>query len=149
MGILQNYMTKDHKACDDQFASMEQVVASDNWAEAKDSFEQFASDLNHHFDIEEEVMFPAFETRSEGAHCNPTPVMIMEHTQMRNLVEQMREDIQNKNKDHFFGLSETLMMTLQQHNMKEEQIMYSLVDTALGDDSRLLLNEMKSFPKKG
>jgi hemerythrin-like domain-containing protein len=97
--------------------------------------------------MEEDVMFPAFEAREAG-HCNPTPVMIMEHTQMRNVLKQLREDLEAKNKEHFFGLSETLMMTMQQHNMKEEQMMYPMIDESLGEESAMLLDEMKAHPKK-
>jgi len=119
MTILSTYMKDDHRACDEKFANMENEVADGNWTKAKELFENFASDLNHHFDIEEEVMFPAFEARGDG-HCNPTPVMIMEHTQMRNVLKDMKKEVDAKNSQEFFGMSETLMMTMQQHNMKEE-----------------------------
>jgi hemerythrin-like domain-containing protein len=97
--------------------------------------------------MEEKVMFPSFEARSASAHCNPTPVMIMEHEQMRKLVSDMRVDINSKNKDHFFGLSETLMMTMQQHNMKEEQMMYPMVDEAMEAENGMLLNEMRELKR--
>ncbi|MBT3279925.1 MAG: hemerythrin domain-containing protein [Campylobacteraceae bacterium] len=147
MIVLSEYMKADHRACDEAFANMENEVADENWSNASKVFESFASDLNHHFDIEEEVMFPAFEARGAG-HCNPTPVMIMEHTQMRNVLKTMREDLEAKNKEHFFGLSETLMMTIQQHNMKEEQMMYPMIDESLGDEGQMLLDSMKEHPRK-
>ncbi len=147
MTVLSSHMRADHRACDDEFANMENVVADGDWNKASEVFESFASDLNHHFDMEEDVMFPAFEARGAG-HCNPTPVMIMEHTQMRNVLKQMREDIKAQDKDHFFGLSETLMMTIQQHNMKEEQMMYPMIDESLEDEGQMLLDEMKSYPRK-
>ncbi len=146
MAVLSSFMRADHRACDDEFANMENVVADGNWEKASDVFEQFALNLDHHFRIEEEIMFPAFEARGAG-HCNPTPVMIMEHTQMRNVLKQMREDIKACDKDHFFGLSETLMMTLQQHNMKEEQMMYPMIDESLGAEDQMLLDEMKALEK--
>ena len=148
MAILSSYMKADHRACDESFANMENEVSDENWTNATKLFEAFASDLNYHFDMEENVMFPAFEARSAQAHCNPTPVMIQEHAQMRRVVEQMRKDVDEKDKNHFFGLSETLMMTLQQHNMKEEQMMYPMVDQVLESENSLLLQEMKSFPRK-
>jgi iron-sulfur cluster repair protein YtfE (RIC family) len=147
MAILSSYMKADHRACDEAFANMENEVSDENWTNATKLFEAFASDLNHHFNMEEDVMFPAFEAREAG-HCNPTPVMIMEHTQMRNVLKQLREDLEAKNKEHFFGLSETLMMTMQQHNMKEEQMMYPMIDESLGEESAMLLDEMKAHPKK-
>jgi len=148
MTVLSEYMKADHKSCDASFANMENAVADENWAEANKLFTSFASDLTHHFDMEEEVMFPGFEARSENAHCNPTPVMIMEHTQMRQLVKDMATELEVKNKDKFFGLSETLMMTMQQHNMKEEQMMYPMIDEAMENEGELLLDSMKELTRK-
>jgi len=141
-------MKEDHRACDNKFANMENAIADDNWTEGSKLFENFGGDLLHHFDIEEDVMFPGFEARSENAHCNPTPVMIMEHSQMRQLVDSMREAVAQKDKDKFFGLSETLMMTMQQHNMKEEQMMYPMIDEAMAEESNILLDSMKELPRK-
>jgi hemerythrin-like domain-containing protein len=74
--------------------------------------------------------------------------MIMEHTQMRQLVKDMEVELNAKNKDKFFGLSETLMMTMQQHNMKEEQMMYPMIDEAMGTESEMLLDSMKELERK-
>jgi hemerythrin-like domain-containing protein len=145
MNILSNFMKDGHRACDEEFADMENAIADDNWSEGNKLFEKFALDLLHHFDMEEKVMCIAFEARSANAHCNPTPVMIMEHTQMRNIVDSMREKLDTKDKDGFFGDSETLMMTMQQHNMKEEQMMYPMIDEVMGEESAMLLNSMKEL----
>jgi iron-sulfur cluster repair protein YtfE (RIC family) len=142
MTILSEYMKENHRDCDKEFADMENAVADENWVESSVKFEKFATDLIHHFDIEEKIMFPAFELRSASAHCNPTPVMIMEHTQMKTILDTMRIKIKNKDKNSFFGDSETLMMTMQQHNMKEEQMMYPMIDEAMGDESQMLLDEI-------
>ena len=146
--MIRDFMKADHRACDDKFAILENAVQDENWATANELFEVFASDLIYHFDMEEKVMFPAFEARPEGAHCNPTPVMLMEHTQMRGLVENMKTELDAKNKDKFFGFSETLMMTMQQHNMKEEQMMYPLVEEAMGAEKSMLLAEMKELARE-
>ncbi len=148
MTVLSEFMKADHRACDEEFANMENAVADGDWDVASTKFEKFASDLLHHFDIEEEVMFPAFEARSASAHCNPTPVMIMEHTQMRGIVNTMRTKLEAKDKDGFFGDSETLMMTMQQHNMKEEQMMYPMIDEAMENEGGMLLDSMKELARK-
>ena len=146
--MIRDFMKADHRACDDKFATLENAVQDENWTKANELFTGFSSDLLYHFDMEEKVMFPAFEARGEGAHCNPTPVMIMEHTQMRALVENMKIELDAQNKDKFFGFSETLMMTMQQHNMKEEQMMYPLVEEAFGDEKPMLLAEMKELSRE-
>jgi len=147
MSVLKDFMLADHRACDEQFADMENAVNDEKWSEASKLLNKFSSNLNHHFDMEEKVMFVAFEARSESAHCNPTPVMIMEHTQMRNVLKELEKELEAKNKDQFFGLSETLMMTMQQHNMKEEQMMYPMIDETMIGEEQILLDSMKELER--
>jgi len=144
METISSFLTHDHRACDEEFASMENAVASENWDEAQEKFNKFTGDLLHHFDMEEKIMFPTFEEKTNMT-CGPTQVMRMEHDQMRNVVAQMKADVESKNKDHFFGLSESLMMLMQQHNMKEEQMLYAMADAHLGADSATVVEEMKGL----
>lgn len=141
---IKTYLTNDHRSCDEKFANMENAVASGNWNSAKNEFQNFVDDLLIHFDMEEKIMFPAFENRT-GMQGGPTQVMRMEHDQMRNVVSQMKNDVESENKDHFFGLSESLMMLMQQHNMKEEQMLYAMADAHLGEDSYGVVNQMKEL----
>ncbi len=143
---IKTYLTQDHRDCDEKFASMESAVASENWSNAKKEFESFSNDLLTHFDMEEKVMFLAFENKT-GMTAGPTQVMRMEHEQMRNVVNQMKNDVETKDKNHFFGLSESLMMLMQQHNMKEEQMLYAMADAHLGQDSFSIVEQMKELKK--
>ena len=143
---ISTFLTKDHRNCDDEFAKLENTVASGNWTEVEKVFESFSKDMHHHFDMEEKVMFPTFEART-GMQNGPTQMMRMEHAQMSKILEQMKEDVQKKDKDHFFGLSETLMMLMQQHNMKEEQMLYRMADQHLGEDSSHVISEMKELER--
>ncbi len=143
---ISSYLTQDHRACDEEFAELENAVASENWAEVEKVFAAFTSDLFHHFDMEEKVMFPTFEEKT-GMTGGPTQMMRMEHQQMMQIVTQMKDDISSKNKDHFFGLSETLMMIMQQHNMKEEQMLYRMVDSHLGAETEDVISQMKALER--
>jgi len=143
---ISSFLTADHRACDEEFAQMENEVAENNWENAQKKFDQFNSDLEHHFNMEEKIMFPAFEDRT-GMQGGPTAMMRMEHDQMRGVVGQMQEDLVSKDKDHFFGLSESLMMLIQQHNMKEEQMLYAMADSHLAEDSSLVVAQMQGLEK--
>lgn len=143
---ITTFLTQDHRNCDDEFAKLENTVASGNWSEVEEAFESFSKDMQHHFDMEEKVMFPTFEART-GMQGGPTQMMRMEHAQMTQILEKMKEDVEKKDKEHFFGLSETLMMLMQQHNMKEEQMLYRMADQHLGDDSSLVIKEMKELER--
>jgi len=139
-------MTQDHRDCDEEFAQMEISVSKDDWNEAQVKFDSFSQNLEHHFNMEEKIMFPKFETKT-GMLGGPTAMMRMEHEQMRTVVGQMKDDLNAKDKNHFFGLSESLMMLMQQHNMKEEQMLYAMVDAHLSQESQEVINEMQGLVK--
>ncbi len=141
---ISSFLTQDHRNCDEVFAKLENSVAMEQWSDCEKNFQEFSKDLIHHFDMEENVMFPAFETKT-GMEAGPTQVMRMEHSQMKQVLEQMQKDIAQKDKNHFFGLSETLMMLMQQHNMKEEQMLYKMADVHLGSDVELIVEQMKNL----
>ncbi|WP_122893318.1 hemerythrin domain-containing protein [Arcobacter peruensis] len=144
METISSFLTQDHRACDEEFASMENEVASENWEEANSKLIKFSSDLLHHFDMEEKVMFSAFESKT-GMTQGPTAMMRMEHEQMRGLLEDLKNDVNATDKDHFFGVSESLMMLMQQHNMKEEQMLYAMADAHLGDVVSDVVENMKAI----
>ena len=37
METISSFLTQDHRACDEEFASMENAVASEDWLDAKPS----------------------------------------------------------------------------------------------------------------
>ena len=135
-------MTADHRDCDEKFAQLENIVDEANFEGAKIMFDDFHSHMLKHFDMEEQVMFPKYES-CEGGHCNPTPVMLMEHNQMRGIFEQMKAALDGNNKEQFLGQSEALLFTMQQHNMKEEQMMYNLADQSLNSEE--VIEAMKAL----
>ena len=47
-------------------------------------------------------------------------VMRREHDQMRTLFAQIEDALQRHDEDDFLGSTETLLILIQQHNMKEE-----------------------------
>ena len=143
MASIKDFLTLDHRECDEVFAQMEQSVA-DKSADAVEKFEHFQSVMLHHFNMEEKVMFPAFEKKT-GMTQGPTEMMRREHDQMRMLMMQMNEAIYSEDENRFFGLSETLMMIMQQHNMKEEQMLYTMAQQHLGDSADEIINEMKAL----
>ena len=144
MSTISSFLTKDHRACDEEFANLENAVASDNWEESAIKLNKFITDLLHHFDMEEKVMFPTFEEVT-GMTQGPTMIMRMEHDQMRQLLNALQEDLEKKDKNHFFGVSESLMMLMQQHNMKEEQMLYAMADMHLGSLVSKVIEDMKAI----
>ena len=143
MHTILDFMGSDHRACDNLFASAEAAVAQKNWDSARDLFGQFMTAMTYHFTMEETLLFPAFESHT-GMSAGPTQVMRMEHTQMRDLLQGMQDAVAAANQDGFLGLSETLNMLMQQHNLKEENMLYPMADRVLGDERESLIRDMEA-----
>ena len=120
-----------HKHCDDIFADAESACGNGDWEAGGKLFALLQSQLEAHFSSEEELLFPAFEAAT-GMTSGPTEVMRGEHRQMRDLLGQMSSGLAELDGDAFSGAAETLLILMQQHNMKEENILYPMCDNALG-----------------
>jgi iron-sulfur cluster repair protein YtfE (RIC family) len=136
MSGITSALHNHHKLCDEDFADAEDAARKGDWAACAATYGKFRTELLAHFSVEEEVLFPAFEQRT-GMAGGPTQVMRGEHVQMRDLIGQMDEALAQKNADGFGGAAETLLIMMQQHNMKEENILYPMIDQAMGQDGEL------------
>jgi len=130
MQNISRYMTDDHNHCDDLFAEAENAVAKGDWQTGTTQFQAFEAATLKHFEREENILFPAFEAGT-GMHQGPTTVMRAEHVDIRDTLHGMLAALGRKDADAYLGLSETLLMLLRQHNLKEEQILYPMADQAL------------------
>jgi len=137
MKNISDGMQEHHKGCYEQFAIAEDAAGRGDWAACEAAFSRFREALERHFDTEENVLFPAFEQRS-GMFGGPTQVMRMEHTQIRSMIAQMEAAVKARDADAFCGAADTQLVLMQQHNMKEENILYPMCDQTLGTDAALL-----------
>lgn len=146
MHTILEFMGSDHHACDDLFASAEDAVAKKDWNSARSLFDRFQAAMAHHLAMEEEVLFPAFEART-GMSMGPTQVMRSEHVQMRDLIADMGRAVAESDQDSYLGLSETLNILMQQHNLKEENVLYPMTDQVLGGERDDLIRSMEAVAK--
>lgn len=131
MSSIRDLMTEDHRHCDDLLAAVEQAVGGRDVDAARRAFDSFRAAMLAHFQGEEEILFPAFEAAT-GMTQGPTHVMRMEHEQIRQLLEEGLASLDESNVDAYLGVTDTLVVMMQQHNMKEENILYPMCDQHLG-----------------
>jgi len=143
--IISNYMKSEHRECDEAFAAAEKSVIDGDFEAAEKQFLLFANETMQHFKKEEESLFPTFEEIS-GSSEGPTKIMRYEHEQVRGLIGKMAETIENKDSDAYLSIAESMMILLQQHNMKEEQMLYAMCDRMIPQDVKeSTLETMKSI----
>lgn len=127
MDELTRIFTAHHRHCDGQFAELERALAAADWNAATGCLRLFQEELHRHLAAEEEILFPAFE-QVTGQTQGPTQVMRDEHDQMRALLQEMDQALATRDATALLGIAETLLILTQQHNIKEEQVLYPLLD---------------------
>lgn len=143
MHNIREFMADDHRRCDDVFADAEQAVADGDWARADARFAQFRQAVLQHFAAEESLLFPAFEEKT-GMSMGPTQVMRGEHVQMRELLEEGAAALAARDAEGYSGSSETLLIMMQQHNMKEENMLYPMCDQHLSAELPAILERLET-----
>jgi iron-sulfur cluster repair protein YtfE (RIC family) len=143
MAGIGEFMINYHKHCDDLFAAAEEAVGGGDWTGGAGRFEEFAAQMERHFDLEDNFLFPKFDERT-GHSGGPTMVMKMEHNQMRVVIHEMRGAIEAKDKEQYLGQSETLLVLMQQHNYKEEAILYNMIDQLFGAEAEQLVAQLEA-----
>jgi len=133
--IISQFMTQEHRMCDTSFAEAEQAAASGNWEKAEECFLKFSNETLTHFKREDDELFPAFEAQT-GSSDGPTQVMRYEHEQVRGLIGKLAEALEAQDRDAYLSLCESMMILLQQHNMKEEQMLYAMCDRVLPPENK-------------
>ena len=142
MSDVTTYMTGDHRHCDDLFAAFESAVGADDWEAAAAGVDAFLEAMRHHFELEETLLFPEFERRT-GMSMGPTRIMRMEHEQMRGLFAELAAAVSARDGETALGVAETLNVLMQQHNLKEEEILYPMTDQALAGESADLVRRLQ------
>ncbi|OGT89141.1 MAG: hypothetical protein A2286_02585 [Gammaproteobacteria bacterium RIFOXYA12_FULL_61_12] len=127
---ISEIMTQDHRECDEFFFRLESLALKNNWPQCSEEAHRFVGAMQKHFSIEEGKLFPAFETIT-GMTGGPTSIMRQEHIQMRGLLDELLESVGDKDARAVRGVCETILIMMQQHNLKEENILYPMLDQTL------------------
>lgn len=143
MTTIQTFMAEDHRRCDDLLAEAEEAMAKNDTAAALAAFEHFRAATLAHFESEEKTLFPTFEAKT-GMTMGPTQVMRMEHVQMRGLLEAAAQALAAGDADDYLGHAETLLIMMQQHNLKEENVLYPMIDSHLPAEAPELLQRLEA-----
>lgn len=144
--MILEFMRDDHRSCDHLYTDAETALLAKEVQKAQEAFAAFAQATLHHFDMEEKELFLTFEKRT-GMMGGPTQMMRYEHQQLRSLIESMTLALRENRHSDFFGIGESMMIMLQQHNMKEEQMLYPMIDRTLGEDGALMVQTLRDMER--
>jgi len=141
MAGIASTMARHHATCDDLFAAALAKATQGNWDETVFEFTRFRDELERHIGGEETVLFPAFELAT-GVQTGPTAVMREEHNRMRALLAQIELALIAHDQEGVEGYASTLLIMMQQHNLKEENVLYPMFDAIMADRAGELVSRL-------
>jgi iron-sulfur cluster repair protein YtfE (RIC family) len=125
------HLVSEHRECDELLHRAENALNDEQLTEALVLLNRFSDMLNRHLQEEEQDWFPAFEKQT-GMTTGPTAVMRTEHADIRDMAAQATGAANAGQAEEALAAIDTLNVLLQQHNVKEENILYPMLDRVLG-----------------
>ncbi len=129
---LTAWLTRCHRKCDALWSAVEESSESGQTQAAQQlAVAAFCKATRSHLDLEEGTVFPALEAATGSAGFGPSAMMRREHQQMRGLMTQIELAAESGAIDQVLDLGDTLLMFTQQHNAKEEAVLYPMSEQLL------------------
>ena len=138
------YMSFDHKRCDELYADAEAAWNEGDSGNAANLLKSFDLGMKRHLGAEENILFPAF-TAATGMEGGPVQVMLMEHDQMRGVLTEMLSALEADDLDTAFANGDTMVILMQQHNVKEEGILYPMLEQHAGPDLEEVIRTLQTY----
>lgn len=145
MESISSYMEEDHDLIDGIAERAVAAAQASDWAALEREGSEFLRRLRRHIEMEEQLLFPAFEQRTGMTESGPSVVMRMEHEQMQPILARMEQAVASRDGSAYRQASDALLQTLVPHNVKEEQMMYPMLDRAMGADAQALVAQVKAM----
>ena len=141
MDTICAYLKFDHQKCDELFDAVETAVSQRDWKAANEYFRPYDSMMRQHIRMEEKILIPAFLQAIPESH-ELIAILSTEHVQIQALIDRMWNAIRRFDAIDYALHAETLTLLLQHHALKEEDMLYPLLDRALGSNGTRIVRAM-------
>lgn len=103
----------------------------------------------YHHAKEETILFKVMLKNMEHMHCNPIPVMLMEHDAGREYVQGMEKALEDGNTEELLESTRGYGYLLQSHIQKEDNILYPMAEQVLDDHQKEEVESAYNLVSKG
>lgn len=145
MDSISSYMQHDHVVIDGIAERAVAAAEAHDWGALGRDGAEFLRRLRQHIEAEEKVLFPAFEQRTGMSAGGPSAQMRAEHEQMQPILARMQAAVTAQDGGGYQHATRALLDILVPHNQKEEQMMYPMLDHAVGEDVQALLADVRKM----
>jgi uncharacterized protein (DUF2249 family) len=144
-GSLRTFLAEDHRRCDALYAEAEAAAQAGDSERTRNLSAAFSFGMHRHFTMEEEGFFTEFEARAGMQGGGPTEIMREEHAQMRGLLDRLDAAAAAADFKTLLSAGETLLILMEQHNVKEEQMLYVFADEVFAGVTDELVKRLMLF----
>lgn len=138
--FVKGALSHDHDTVDLLLAEVLGAVAADELARAAGTLRELVSHVARHMDFEERILFPIFESATrQDAGQGPTALLRDEHDRIRSALAEMTHALAEASREPFARALGELEALLPGHNVREERVLYRVVDRVLGPLGALVL----------
>jgi hemerythrin-like domain-containing protein len=142
-----NWLVHDHRKYDIALDECEIAAGAGEWKEAITLFRGFLDDLRLHVQMEEEVVYPAFEQETGDPHGEIAELR-EEHEYLVRLLRDITVVVRTKDYDHFLESLVPLHRIMNRHNRHEEDIFLRLGNESLLMRREEILSRLRGLERK-
>ena len=142
---LAGFFAQDHRDCDSRWVDVEEFLDNGDMEMAAEVWKRYEKCMRRHLEMEEDILFPAFDARSGNAVGGPTADMRMEHQKIRGMLEEIGEAIEAGQAEQALDRGDTLLMLVQRHNIKEESMLYPMAENMLAGEWAALAEHLEKY----
>jgi hemerythrin-like domain-containing protein len=144
MNSTDNWLVHEHSLYEDLLTAGHDAVENEDWEGVNLIFSQLVMHLKRHIALEEEVLYPAYES-APHAPQGPTTALREEHSTIIRLLQDMAPVIRTRDSEHLLECLAHLENQMIKHHEKEEDIFLPMASHILNSRRDELSSRLKQF----
>ncbi|MCA8936234.1 MAG: hemerythrin domain-containing protein [Planctomycetes bacterium] len=128
---VSDYLGWDHRRLEELMAAGMAAASAGDWQSASELFAEHRTGLTHHADIEDALLFPAYDGATGNMPNGPTQLMVEEHRGVRNGLADVAAAVKACNMDELTDAHLRLSDLLAEHHAQEEEILFPTMDETI------------------
>jgi hemerythrin-like domain-containing protein len=144
MNSADNWLVHEHSLYEDLLTECHDAVENEDWEGVNLIFSQLVMHLKRHIALEEEVLYPAYES-APNAPQGPTGALREEHSTIIRLLQDMAPIIRTRDSEHLLESLAYLENQMIKHHEKEEDIFLPMASHILNSSRDELSSRLRQY----
>jgi hemerythrin-like domain-containing protein len=144
MNSTDNWLVHEHSLYEDLLSECKDAAEIEDWENVQLIFDQLVTHLKRHIALEEEVLYPAYESASHAPQ-GPTTALREEHGALIRLIRDLAQIINTRDSEHLLESLAYLENRMIKHHEKEEDIFLPMASHLLNASRDELLRKLGEF----